>query len=98
MMDKPKITVFIDGEKVDYDGVLDKFTFGKMGGITGSSGKATKEDTIVGHEPFLTVYALAIYGHKDNGDYWDIDGLYKEGSWGKMEDGSPYYEVKGRIA
>ncbi len=97
-MDKPKITVFIDGEKVDYDGLLEKFTFGRMGGIAGSSGSATKEEKVIGHERYGTVYALAIWGKKANGDYWDIDGLYSEGEWGKMEDGSPYYSVKGRIA
>ncbi len=99
-MPKPKpITVYIDGEKVGYRGELGAPNFGDlaMSGLSGTSGSA-KGCEIIGHERFGTVWVLAIWGKEENGDYWDINGIYETGEFGKMEDGSVYYSVEKRIA
>ncbi len=94
-----EVTVYIDGEKIDYEGILDNPHFGgTMGGQSGTSGSTNKENNMIGHTLFGVVWLLAIWGENKNGEYWDINGLYESGEWGLMEDGNPYYSVEKRIA
>ena len=95
------VTVEIDGDVVEYENVLDidQTSFGAfIGGLSGSNGKAKKEDKIVMHEVTGSVFVLAIWGTDKDGNYWDIIGLYKKGSWGTTEDGGILYSVEERLA
>ncbi len=98
---KDKMFVEIDGKRVDFDGVLEEegSIFWGCGGMIGRNLSAKGPTGMITSAKVDIVYALSIYGHHANGDYWGIDGVYKRGEWlTDKESGKPVYSVSERLA
>ena len=94
-----EIAIEIDGKILKFTGFLDDPLIGTMplGCFFGMNGIAKKDDPVIGHEPTNSVAVLAVWGTKENGDYWSINGLYKKGTWETFEDGGILFSVEERI-
>jgi len=94
-----EIAIEIDGEPLEFTGFLDDPIVGTMplGCFFGMNGIAKKGDSVIGHTPTDSVAVLAVWGAKENGDYWSINGLYKRGMWGTSKEDCILFSVEERI-
>ena len=87
----------IDGAPTDFDDIYPDAEFGPAGALFGMNETTGPKDSVRGFLPTKAVYCLAVWGRKQDGGIWGIQGLYARGEWAMAPDGSPLYRVWERI-
>ena len=99
-MEPKDIVIIIEGEKLEYSGHLDTPLFGKTSPnvIYGHDGLAKKGEKSMYHIPSeKAVAVIAVWGEDQNGNYWQINGLFSTPVWGKDSDDRVILNLGKRI-